>query len=93
MMESKQVETFIGFLSPHAASLRAIAIPGEAASAQATEIARAARITGLKTETAYDFQSAIESILANESGPARILVCGSLYLLGHIYDLNENGGP
>ena len=93
MMEAKQAERFLGFLSPHAASLRAIAIPGEAASAQATEIARAARIAGLTTETACNFQSAIESILANESGPARILVCGSLYLLGHIYGLNGNGGP
>jgi dihydrofolate synthase / folylpolyglutamate synthase len=93
MMETKQAGPFLEFLSPHAESLRVVEIPGEAASAQAGELARAARSVGLKTETACDFKSSIESILANESGPARILVCGSLYLLGHVYNVNEHGGP
>ncbi|MFL2687337.1 MAG: bifunctional folylpolyglutamate synthase/dihydrofolate synthase [Alphaproteobacteria bacterium] len=93
MMEAKQAAAFLGFLSPHVVSLRTIEIPGEAASAQAGKLAKAARIFGLKTETARDLKSAIESVVANEPGPARILVCGSLYLLGHIYDLNEHGGP
>ena len=43
MMEAKQAEAFLGFLSPHAVSLRTIEIPGEGASAQAGELAKVAR--------------------------------------------------
>lgn len=80
----------VGFLKPLAQSvqsLRALAIPGEAASLSAEEAARLARQAGLKAETAASLEAAIEA-LARDRAQKRILICGSLYLAGQV--LSEN---
>jgi dihydrofolate synthase / folylpolyglutamate synthase len=76
-------------LAPHLASLHGIAIPGEANTLDAEAIATAAASLGIRSEPAASVADAIAALAQAESGPARILICGSLYLAGTI--LAENG--
>ena len=82
----------IGFLKPLesvAASLCGIAIPDEDASLPAEKATLAAQYVGIEATTADTVDAAIRGIVANNNVPARILICGSLYLAGHV--LRENG--
>jgi dihydrofolate synthase/folylpolyglutamate synthase len=74
-------------LAEIAASLTAVSIPGEAATLPANETANAARKVGLEASKATDVRSAIQTLTA-EHPNARILICGSLYLAGHV--IREN---
>jgi dihydrofolate synthase/folylpolyglutamate synthase len=79
-----------GFLKPLAAcvrGLRAVAIPGEANSLTADRVAATAERQGLKAAPAVSLAAAVADLAASE-GPARILICGSLYLAGRV--LAEN---
>jgi len=81
----------LGFLRPLASeveALRAVAIPGEAASLTAEEAAQMARTAGHRAEAAPSVEAAVAALAAG-GGPVRILICGSLYLAGHI--AAENG--
>ncbi|HUC62499.1 MAG TPA: folylpolyglutamate synthase/dihydrofolate synthase family protein [Alphaproteobacteria bacterium] len=89
MLKTKDAEGFLGPLAPFAAALRAIAVPGEQASLSADEAAQHARKAGFKAEAAPDALSAVRELAAALPGPARILICGSLYLAGKV--LAENG--
>jgi dihydrofolate synthase / folylpolyglutamate synthase len=44
---------------------------------------------GIPATPASDLARALRAIAQIETGPARVLVCGSLYLAGHV--LRENG--
>ena len=75
-----------GFLSPLAKvtdHLTALAIPGEVSSMTAEELAESARACGIAADTAAGPVEALSEIAAKEP-QARILICGSLYLAGHI---------
>ena len=76
-------------LAQHLASLHGLAIPGEANSLDAAAIVAAGQSLGLQTAPAESVAAAITDILRREGGPARILICGSLYLAGTV--LAENG--
>jgi dihydrofolate synthase/folylpolyglutamate synthase len=76
-------------LAPHLASLHGVAIPGEANTLPAAAIVAAGAALGLPAYPAVTAAAAIEALKAAESGPARILICGSLYLAGIV--LAENG--
>jgi dihydrofolate synthase / folylpolyglutamate synthase len=71
------------------ASLHGLAIPGEANTLDAAAIVAAGQSLGLRTAPAESVAAAIAGILQSEAGPARILICGSLYLAGSV--LAENG--
>ncbi len=76
-------------LTPFAARLRAVAIPGDAASLTAEVAAKAATAAGfVEAQPAESVAAAIES-LVDSPAPGRILICGSLYLAGAA--LKENG--
>ena len=74
-------------LAPVARSLTAVSIPGEAATLPADETAAAARAAGIEADTAPDLETAIAGIRDRHPG-ARILICGSLYLAGHVLRVN-----
>ena len=82
-----------GYLEPLAArfhSLRTVAIPGEAATLSAEDGAAAAtRHFCLDAKPAANVAEAITELVRLVPGPARILICGSLYLAGTV--LAENG--
>ncbi|RYG90373.1 bifunctional folylpolyglutamate synthase/dihydrofolate synthase [Loktanella sp. IMCC34160] len=80
-----------GYLRPLAAvidSLTAVSIPGEANTLPAEETERQALAAGMTATTAESVEDAIRAITARDPN-ARILICGSLYLAGHV--LRTNG--
>jgi dihydrofolate synthase/folylpolyglutamate synthase len=83
ILNSKDPDGFIQPLVPHVAKLAALTIPNEENSIGGDEAATVARRNGID---AIEVTSAEEAItrLAAERGPARILICGSLYLAGTI---------
>ena len=83
MLNTKDVRGYMRPLAAQAASLTAISIPGESATLSAHETATAANEAGLPAMEAPDLQTAIQTIAARDPG-ARILICGSLYLAGHV---------
>jgi dihydrofolate synthase/folylpolyglutamate synthase len=88
MLSSKDLCGFLAPLAPMASTLRAVPVPDEAASRDPQEIAGAALQLGIPAVVAADVASAIGQIAAEESAPYQILICGSLYLAGHV--LREN---
>ena len=88
ILNSKDPDGFIAPLTPHVKKLAALTIPNEENSIGGDEAAIVARRNGVD---AIEVTSAEEAIsrLAAEPGPARILICGSLYLAGTI--LADNG--
>ncbi len=88
MLNTKDVTGYMAPLAPHVESLTAISIPGEAATLSAEETEAAAHSVGITATRAEDALSALQAIIAKDPS-ARVLICGSLYLAGHI--LRENG--
>lgn len=90
MLSSKDPFEFLGPLAPFTHCLRAVAIPGEEASFTAEESCETAKLCGIRDHAAADgVDSALADLVANRPGPARVLICGSLYLAGTV--LAENG--
>lgn len=88
MLNTKDVTGYLAPLAKQAQSLSAVSIPGEAATLSAEETAAAAAKVNLSATTADSVADALKAIV--EKNPqARILICGSLYLVGNI--LRENG--
>ena len=86
MLKSHDARGFLRSLAPYAASLEAIAIPGEANSMTAAEAAAAARAVGITAREHPSIRTAVEAAALPQS---RVLICGSLYLAGRV--LAENG--
>ncbi|AVO37263.1 bifunctional folylpolyglutamate synthase/dihydrofolate synthase [Pukyongiella litopenaei] len=88
MLDTKDIGGYLRPLAARAASLTAVSIPGETATLPAAATAAAARDAGLLATTAGSVREAVASIAAQTPG-ARILICGSLYLAGHV--LRDDG--
>ncbi len=86
MLDSKDPEAFLAPLAPFAARLQAIAVPGESASLTAAELARLAAKFGFAAAAATDVADALAAI----TQPARVLICGSLYLAGTVLAAQES---
>jgi len=89
MLNSKDPGGYLSPLADVAEDARCVAIAGEAASLSADEMARAAAQSGLKASTAASLDDALDDIVATAKAPARILICGSHYLVGAL--LADNG--
>ena len=87
MLNTKDIEGYMTPLARLADSLHGVSIPGEEATLTADQTAAAARGAGLTAQSAQDVECAISEIIKTDPN-ARILICGSLYLAGHI--LREN---
>ncbi|MBT7291823.1 MAG: bifunctional folylpolyglutamate synthase/dihydrofolate synthase [Rhodospirillaceae bacterium] len=83
MINSKAPEDFLRPLAPLAASVTGVAVPGETASLTPEDISAAAAGLGLPNHEAKDVKAALAWI-SRQDGPGRILVCGSLYLVGDV---------
>jgi dihydrofolate synthase/folylpolyglutamate synthase len=88
MLNTKDVTGYLAPLAKQAQSLTAVSIPGEAATLSAEDTAAAAAKVNLQATTAASVADALDTITTNDP-QARVLICGSLYLAGHI--LRENG--
>ncbi|SDE69862.1 bifunctional folylpolyglutamate synthase/dihydrofolate synthase [Limimaricola pyoseonensis] len=89
MLNTKDIAGYLRPLSGMAESLQAVSIPGEANTVPAAETTRIAREAGFAAASAAaGVEEAIRAITA-QAPQARILICGSLYLAGHV--LRQNG--
>jgi dihydrofolate synthase / folylpolyglutamate synthase len=90
MMGQKDAE---GFLKPFRGLARRIItvpIPGaHEAPFEPTALASIALKLGFTTETASSVPAALDRLKSTERGPLRVLICGSLYLAGHVLALQE----
>lgn len=87
MLKTKDIGGYLRHLAEVAESLTAVSIPGEAATLTAVQTASEAAKVGLPAHMADDVRSAINDI-TKQHPHARILICGSLYLAGHV--MREN---
>jgi dihydrofolate synthase/folylpolyglutamate synthase len=82
-----------GFLKPFrglVASITTVPVPGaHEAPHPPAALADIARSLGFKAETAADTEAALRGIEARDATDKRILICGSLYLAGHVLALQE----
>jgi dihydrofolate synthase/folylpolyglutamate synthase len=88
MLNTKDIVGYLRPLAEVAQSLVAVSIPGEANTIPASETAAHARAVGLPATTAESVPEAIRAITATDPR-SRILICGSLYLAGHVLRENE----
>ena len=89
MMNTRAPTDFLEPFRGRAQQVYALAIPGEQNAHSAETIAEAARAAGFDAEP----KPSVEAALAAASGidAARVVICGSLYLAGHV--LHRNGTP
>ena len=83
MLNTKPPGDFLRPLAPLSVGLTGIAVPDESASFTPEAICQAAAGLGLQSRPAKNVQAALERIIIDEA-PGRILVCGSLYLVGAV---------
>lgn len=89
MLNSKDPAAFLGALKDEIAGLRAVTIPGEENTLSAAHLADTAQALQIEARAAASVRDALAELLSGTSGPARVLICGSLYLAGSV--LAENG--
>jgi dihydrofolate synthase / folylpolyglutamate synthase len=85
MLATKDARGFLAPLAPLTRSLTAVPVPDEAASQDPAVLVEAARDLGIEARAAKDVGNAIDTLRS----PVRVLICGSLYLAGHV--LRDNG--
>ncbi len=83
MLNTKDATGYMRPLAAQAQQLTAISIPGEANTLPADDTAKMARSVGMAAKTADDVTQALADIAASNPS-ARVLICGSLYLAGHV---------
>ena len=92
LLGTKDAEGFLRNFIGLARVLMAVPIAGQMAARPAYEVASIATDVGLNAQSAPSVEAALESLgdIAFEK-PPRILICGSLYLVGAV--LTANGTP
>ncbi|MBY8977037.1 bifunctional folylpolyglutamate synthase/dihydrofolate synthase [Rhodobacteraceae bacterium NNCM2] len=86
MLDTKSATDFLRPFAPLAEGACTVRIPDADASLSSEALSTDAQAAGLKSKPAKSVQSALADILENcdPAAPPRILICGSLYLAGHI---------
>ena len=85
MLSTKDAPRFLTRLKPHVARLRTVAVPGEAASISAEDLATIARAAGFTdVAPATDIDVALTAL----SAASRVMISGSLYLAGAVLARN-----
>lgn len=94
MMGQKDATSFLEPFRGLARSISTVPIPGAHEAPHAPEaLAEVARNCGLEAQAASDVPSALRRIMSMTNDPARVLICGSLYLAGHVLALQEGVAP
>ena len=81
MLETKSASDFLAPLIPRVASVRAVAIPNAVSSYSSEDLAAMA---GDSAQAVDSVETALSQIAESADGPCRVLICGSLYLAGHV---------
>ena len=94
MMGQKQAAQFLEPFRGLARRVLTVPIPGAHEAPFAPEaLATIARQCGLDAEASDDVPAALRYIMAATAGPVRIMICGSLYLAGHVLALQDGVTP
>ncbi len=90
MLGLKDAAGFLGHFRGLARQVMAVPIPGaHEAPFEPGALAGVARNAGLTAEAAESVPAAIQRLEAMHHGPKRVLICGSLYLAGHVLALQD----
>jgi dihydrofolate synthase/folylpolyglutamate synthase len=89
MLNTKDAGSFIEPFAGLAQRVVTIAIPDEPNAVPADQLAEIARGRNLSAETASSLKKALGQASLTTPAP-RILICGSLYLAGHVLRVHEN---
>jgi dihydrofolate synthase/folylpolyglutamate synthase len=89
MLGQKDVAGFLRHFRGLVRRVVTVPIPDSEAALPAAALAAIAASTGLDAEPASGVESAIALLQQREERPLRILICGSLYLAGHVLALQE----
>lgn len=90
MMNNKDATAFFETFKGLAEFVVTVSIPGHENAFSAEELASLARSAGLQAEPAASIPEALEQSLTFSEETPRILICGSLYLLGSVYVLHHS---
>ena len=89
MLTTKKPEEFLRPIAPLCASLHTVDVPNEPLGFTAENLVEHVRASGIaNVRASTNVQTALRDIVTREK-TGRILICGSLYLAGHV--LHENG--
>ncbi len=83
MLNTKHPGAFIANFKTLAEHVITIAIPGEINAIAADELVSSAKENGIASSSATSLEKALEQAAALHPAP-RIVICGSLYLAGHV---------
>jgi dihydrofolate synthase/folylpolyglutamate synthase len=90
MMGQKDAAGFLENFRGLVSRIQTVPIPGSPDTAyDAADLAAAAAALGFNAEPSPDVETAIKQVQVLVGEPVRILVCGSLYLAGHVLALQE----
>ncbi|MHB1110266.1 MAG: glutamate ligase domain-containing protein, partial [Devosia sp.] len=89
MMNARAPQDFLAAFAGRARKVLTLTIPGEKNAHSAATIAAAARSAGFDAEAKRSVELALKA--AGDIPGARVVICGSLYLAGHV--LYRNGTP
>jgi dihydrofolate synthase/folylpolyglutamate synthase len=81
-LDVRDPNEFLGVFKGLVGQVRGVAIPDQPSTISAEGIAQAGRRAGLDALPSASVVEALKSILAAETGPSTIMICGSLYLAG-----------
>ena len=87
-MESKDSSRFLNSLKDTVQSICTLNVPLQENAISSVQLAKLSAELGIKTEIATSTKQAVKKIINSNSVPARILICGSLYLAGYILQTN-----
>ena len=88
MLNTKHPGAFIANFKGLADQAICLAIPDEANAIAADDLVQVARAQGLAATAADTLPKALQQACASQPDP-RILICGSLYLAGHVLALHS----
>ncbi len=90
MLKTKSPEEFLRPIVPFITTLHGVAIPGESNSLPVADLVTAAQTAGVHDAApALDLYQAVQKLVQHGVKPGRILICGSLYLVGHVLRQHE----
>ena len=93
MMQNKDAKTYLETLSPYATSLSCVPIAGEKGAYSAKELENIAISYHHNTSVCLSVQEALQNISSKiQEQPSRIIILGSLYLIGRVLDDNGYHG-
>ena len=93
MMTGKEPAKFFRHFTGLAEWAGTIPVPGKDKAFGADELAQIARTAGIDAHPEENIVAALDASRKHGNEPARILICGSLYLAGHILGSLQNENP